>query len=110
MMRTLVILAVALGGCTESPDFAFKNASITLPDAAPALASGPNVDLVTANCTGCHSADMINNQPALAKPAWEATVTKMVKVYKAPIAEADMPKILDYLVSRKVAGTVPPHP
>ena len=35
--------------------------------------------------------------PAFKKAFWEAEVTKMIKVYGAPIDEADVPKIVDYL-------------
>jgi cytochrome c553 len=100
-MKKIAVLALVLAGCTQQPDFAFQNTSVTLPDATAILPPGPNVELVTANCTACHSAEMITNQPALSQPAWEAAVTKMQKVYKAPIAEADVPKIVEYLVSRK---------
>ena len=52
------------------------------------------------NCGSCHSADYVVTQPqgpAFKKAFWEAEVTKMIKVYGAPIDEADVPKIVDYL-------------
>lgn len=99
-MRRALILALALAGCSKAqPDFAFQNTSVTLPEATAAFAPGPQGELLTANCTACHSAEMILTQPKLAKPAWEAAVAKMVKVYKAPIAEGDMPRIVDALVA-----------
>jgi mono/diheme cytochrome c family protein len=110
-MKRALLLALALGGCTQQPDFAFRNASITLPEATATLPpGGPNVDLVTANCTACHSAEMINNQPALSQAAWDATITKMQKVYKAPIDDADRANIIAYLMRRKVAETAPRRP
>ena len=48
----------------------------------------------------CHSADYIQTQPqgpSFKKDFWQAEVTKMIKVYGAPIDEADVPKIVDYL-------------
>ena len=33
------------------------------------------------------------------KDFWQAEVTKMIKLYGAPIDEADIPKIVDYLSS-----------
>ena len=41
------------------------------------------------------------NQPALPKPGWEAEVAKMRNVFKAPIAEADVAAIVDYLAAVK---------
>ncbi|GJE36866.1 SorB family sulfite dehydrogenase c-type cytochrome subunit [Methylobacterium persicinum] len=50
------------------------------------------------NCMTCHSVDYIAMQPPGKGPAfWESEVTKMVKVYKAPVAEADAKAIAAYL-------------
>lgn len=77
--------------------------------AAPALAQesqlrlrdGPGRQLVEANCVMCHSLDYIPmNSPFLDRKGWEASVTKMIKVMGAPIAEADAQKITDYLAGQ----------
>jgi len=77
--------------------------------AAPALAQesqlrlrdGPGRQLVEANCVMCHSLDYIPmNSPFLDRKGWEASVTKMIKVMGAPIAEADGQKIADYLAGQ----------
>jgi len=53
------------------------------------------------HCTACHAADYINtqragrNQEGLCRPE----VTKMIKVYGAPIDDADIGKIVDYLAA-----------
>jgi hypothetical protein len=44
---------------------------------------------------------MVLNQPALPKATWEAEVPKMIKVYKAPIDEADVAAIVAYLAKTK---------
>ena len=65
-----------------------------------AFKPGPNLEIVQGNCGSCHSADYIVTQPQgpnFKKAFWEAEVTKMIKVYGAPIDEADVPKIVDYL-------------
>jgi sulfite dehydrogenase (cytochrome) subunit B len=52
-----------------------------------------------ANCVACHSAEYMLYQPATApRGYWENMVKRMQAVFKAPIAEADMPEIVDYLV------------
>lgn len=71
-----------------------------LPPETATLRPGPNHDVAQANCTACHSADYIQTQPRgpkFKKDFWQAEVTKMIKVYGAPIDDADVGKIVDYL-------------
>lgn len=63
-----------------------------------ALKDGPGKALVAANCASCHSLDYIPmNWPILDRAGWEKSLKKMVDVMGAPIAQQDLPKILDYL-------------
>jgi mono/diheme cytochrome c family protein len=58
--------------------------------------------MVKTNCSGCHSADYVKTQPQnfkSKKDFWQAEVTKMIKVYGAPINDADVPRIVDYLAA-----------
>ena len=74
--------------------------SYKVPDETAALKPGANLDTVQNNCTACHSADYIKTQPRgekFRKDFWAAEVTKMIKVYGAPIEDADVGKIVDYL-------------
>jgi sulfite dehydrogenase (cytochrome) subunit B len=76
--------------------------SYALPEETAAFRPGPNLDVVRNNCTGCHSADYIETQPRNVKSKkdfWQAEVTKMIKVYGAPIDDADVGKIVDYLAA-----------
>jgi len=62
------------------------------------LKDGPGRDKVEANCASCHSLDYIlGNSPFMNRGVWEAEVTKMIKAYGAPIADADAKEIADYL-------------
>ena len=85
--------------------FASANAapvSYTLPDETAVFKPGPNLEVVQNNCTACHSADYINTQPRgpkFNKDFWQAELTKMIKVYGAPIDDADAGKIVDYLAA-----------
>jgi len=46
----------------------------------------------------CHSAEYMQYQPPTTpRPYWEAMVKRMKMVFKAPIDDADMPVIVDYL-------------
>jgi mono/diheme cytochrome c family protein len=77
-------------------------AAIALPAAAEEkpvdLKKAPGLDKVEANCSGCHSLDYIlMNSPYPSAALWEAEVTKMIKAFGAPIADADAKTIADYL-------------
>ena len=50
------------------------------------------------NCQTCHSADYVAMQPPKKGQAfWDAEVAKMIKVYRAPIAEEQAKAIAAYL-------------
>jgi mono/diheme cytochrome c family protein len=81
---------------------AFAAAMIALPAAAEEkpvdLKKAPGLDKVEGNCAACHSLDYIQmNSPYPNAALWDAEVTKMIKVYGAPITEADAKAIADYL-------------
>ena len=62
------------------------------------LKQAPGVDKVENNCQACHTLAYIPmNSVYLNGAGWDAEVTKMIKVYGAPIKEEDVPKIVDYL-------------
>jgi mono/diheme cytochrome c family protein len=77
-----------------------KPVAYKLPEEKAAFKPGPHLDVVMNNCTACHSADYVQTQPKgpkFGKDFWQAEVTKMIKVYGAPIDESDVPKIVEYL-------------
>jgi sulfite dehydrogenase (cytochrome) subunit B len=91
-----VLIVLAAAAATAAP------VAYSLPEETAAFRAGPNLDVVQNNCTGCHSADYINTQPQGPKykrDFWQAEVTKMIKVYGAPIEDADIGKIVDYLAA-----------
>jgi len=60
----------------------------------------PGFKKVQANCVACHSAEYGEYQPPNAgRPYWDAMVKRMKAVFKAPIDDADMPEIVDYLAA-----------
>jgi len=99
IMQRTVLLAIALvagiGAVTAAP------VNYKVPDEVSAFKPGPNLDVVQANCGACHSADYVQTQPPAKdkKAFWQGTVTKMIKVYGAPIEDADVGKIVDYLAA-----------
>jgi sulfite dehydrogenase (cytochrome) subunit B len=91
------VTAVSLGGAVTAAPVNYK-----LPEESVAFRPGPNLELVQNNCTACHSADYVAIQPRgpkFKKDFWQAEVIKMIKVYGAPIEEADVPKIVEYLAA-----------
>jgi len=96
LIACAAIAGLALGSVTAAP------VAYTLPDETAAFRPGPNLEVVQNNCTACHSPDYIQTQPRgekFKKDFWQAEVTKMIKVYGAPIDDADVPKIVDYLAA-----------
>jgi sulfite dehydrogenase (cytochrome) subunit B len=75
--------------------------SITLPNdnSMAQLKAGRNVEVTRKNCIACHSTDYIVRQPGSDAKKWETEVIKMIKVYGAPISEADAKAIVDYLAT-----------
>lgn len=58
----------------------------------------PGYQLVFQKCSLCHSAHYAEYQPPNSKPGyWNAQVLRMKNVFKAPIAEEEIPVILEYL-------------
>jgi len=75
--------------------------SITLPSDGMQLKGSalPGYAKAQANCVACHSAEYMLYQPPSAPRAyWDNMVKRMKAVFKAPIDDADMPVIVDYLV------------
>jgi hypothetical protein len=72
---------------------------------APALAEGEGRPETESFCSLCHSTRYIVMQPPLPGDTWAAEVTKMIKVYGAPIPEASAQKIVTYLRSHYTPET-----
>jgi len=91
MLASCGIVAATLGGAAPL--------KIDLPrESAPSYRPGSNLQLVNARCLVCHSADYAAMQPPnLPRKTWEAEVTKMKKVYGAPIPDEEIGALADYL-------------
>jgi hypothetical protein len=102
-LKQAICAAAAIAAIATIPMMSVaKPISYQLPEETAAFGPGPNLDTVQGNCAACHSADYIKTQPqgpTFKKDFWQAEVTKMIKVYGAPIDDADVSKIVDYLVA-----------
>ena len=81
---------------------AFAVLALSLPAAAEEqpidLKKAPGLDKVEGNCGSCHTLDYIQmNSPYPNAALWDAEVTKMIKVYGAPITDEDAKAIAEYL-------------
>ncbi len=81
--------------------WAAEQKSITLPpdNALATLKPGPGMEVTRANCGICHSTDYIVRQPGQDAKQWGAEVTKMIKVFGAPVAPANEKTIAEYLAA-----------
>ena len=71
-----------------------------LPRETAELKTAPGSDIAAAQCGLCHSVDYITTQPPGRGAAfWQASVTKMIRVYGAPVSDADAAAIASYLAA-----------
>jgi mono/diheme cytochrome c family protein len=101
MTRAFLLILAAIAGLTPGSASAAP-VSYALPEETAVFGPGPNLEVIQNNCAACHSADYINTQPRGPKfkqDFWRAEVTKMIKVFGAPIDDADAAKIVDYLAA-----------
>jgi hypothetical protein len=103
-MKRLAVVAfatlAALGAAsaTDAQPPAPTRVSITLPgDLGFAFKPGPGVAETQARCLTCHSSAYVSTQQGLDRAHWSAEVTKMRKVYGAPMSDAEAATIVDYL-------------
>lgn len=102
MMRFRLLLLVAAGAAAVPLAAGGPPApvAVELP-AEDRLFDGPDADLLNANCAACHDAGMVMVQPPMTAAQWSATVAKMRTVYKAPVADDDVPQLVAALAALK---------
>lgn len=73
--------------------------SITLPPETGVYKTAPGVEVVQANCLTCHSTEYVSSQPPMPRKFWEANVKKMKEKFGAPIQDAQVAALVDYLTA-----------
>lgn len=108
----LGLLAVAAGGAAltmldreDGPMVVAANmapVSYQLPrETIPAELADADAEIVVNNCTACHSLEYVTTQPrGMGEKFWHDEVTKMVKVYGAPVEPGDAEAIAKLLAER----------
>ena len=98
-----LLLGVALwpgaGRSQSAPVLA--SVSVDLPTGDRMFPGGATAEIVNNNCLACHSAGMVLTQPSLSKATWDGIVEKMIHAYKAPVGQAEVRAIVDYLQATK---------
>lgn len=75
----------------------FAGDAWTLPAGQPPVRPGDGSELVTAQCSMCHSLDYITTQPVLTRVQWTAGVEKMRTRFGAPILTNQVSALVEYL-------------
>ena len=73
--------------------------TIELPVMQPDLPDVPGKSTILSACVICHSTSYITMQPAFPRKTWEAEVDKMRKTFGAPVPDALVPEIVNYLMA-----------
>jgi hypothetical protein len=92
-LAAAVVNSVSGGGTT------LRSVDVEFPDPGRQFPGGEEAEAINNNCLACHSAGMVLTQPRLSRAEWQSEVDKMRNTYKAPVAAADVPTIVDYLVN-----------
>ena len=92
LFAALLLVGTGAGAATKTLSLPADGVQLK-PSALPGYAKAQ------AQCAACHSADYMLYQPPTAPRAyWENMVRRMQQVFKAPINDADIPDLVDYLV------------
>ncbi|HTG42974.1 MAG TPA: cytochrome c [Verrucomicrobiae bacterium] len=92
---------IAVGGIAASSAlWSRAESKWTLPPETAQLKAGPGVELASASCLLCHSADYLSMQPPLDRTGWQGVVTKMREKYGAPLPANQAGAIIDYLAAQ----------
>jgi sulfite dehydrogenase (cytochrome) subunit B len=101
-LKTLRLVAAAAALACGTAWVAATPKTMTLPADTVQLRPSalPGYAKAQANCMTCHSAEYFLYQPPNAgRPYWDAMTKRMKAVFKAPLDDADIPVIVDYLTA-----------
>jgi hypothetical protein len=101
MMRRLLWLGLLFLGLVTSAGRAADKTIAMPPDHAYAtLKPGAGVEVTRQQCVSCHSTDYIVVPPRGNARQWDGVVTKMIKVFGAPVNDQDAKTIVEYLATQ----------
>ena len=89
----LTLSVVGFGAVTYAAEL-----TIQLPPEVHSFKQDTGAEIANAQCLICHSVDYITTQPKMPRAFWKAGVQKMQQKYGAPIPDAQVDPVVDYLV------------
>jgi len=94
-IQKLVILAGASCAllCARAAEL-----TIHLPPEVNSFKQDAGAEIANAQCLICHSVEYVTIQPKMQRAFWKAGVQKMQQKYGAPITDAQIDPVVDYLV------------
>src|SRR5690349_17838770 len=95
------LLLISCGEVGSEKEHAIAATAPNLKEVSTTLPQAPGYQTYMSNCTICHSASYVQNQPALPQKTWTAIVTKMQKTYGAPVSDSSAQVIIQYLATIK---------
>ena|SRR6266404_700932 len=70
---------------------------IKLPPETGTFRQDSGAEIANAQCLICHSVEYVTMQPPMPRPFWKSSVQKMQQKYGAPIPDAQVEELADYL-------------
>src|SRR2546423_247118 len=70
---------------------------IQLPSETGAFKQDVGAEIANGQCLTCHSVEYVTMQPQFARAFWKGSVQKMQQKYGAPITDAQVEPLVDYL-------------
>jgi cytochrome c5 len=96
-----LLLLISCGEAGSKREHPVAAAAPNLKEVTTTLPQAPGYQTYMSNCTICHSASYVQNQPALPQKTWAAIVTKMQKTFGAPVSDSAAGVIVQYLIAIK---------
>lgn len=99
---TFAMLALAAAATAAAAEhaavvpIAIHSVKVDLPASTASFPPGPGSEL-SGKCLICHSAGMVLRQPLMSEAEWRTEITKMRKVYGAPLLDADIEPLTAYM-------------
>jgi cytochrome c551/c552 len=78
---------------------------IKLPPETAAFKQDIHAEIANGQCLICHSMEYVSTQPPMPRAFWKAEVVKMQTKYGAPIVDAQVEPLVDYLTKNYGAAT-----
>lgn len=98
---SLLVVAIALAGAgialSANATPPGNVTTIALPSIGPTFKPGAGAEAAQEYCITCHSPAYVAIQPPLTATQWTAEVTKMQRVYGAPIPDDAVAPLVEYL-------------